>query len=154
MKLDFNKLKRPLLNDIIQFSCCFFFSNLVLSLTKIFNFFQHFKIINNKFAAGNLVRVEIAKSTNETRLELVRYIAKIKCPLCSQIISVSHTFEQLSNGHSGEPVWNTSNLDEHLRIHQNCTNFEIAEENCEYLKPLYLCEPRHFSKLNRVLSRA
>lgn len=100
----------------------------------IFNIFQHFKILNNKFAVANLVKVEIDKSSNDIVLESgsVRYVGRIICPLCSQIISVSHTFEQLVNGHSIEPLWNTSTLDEHVKIHQNDPNLELEEEYCEY----------------------
>lgn len=100
----------------------------------IFGGFQHCTILNNKFAVANLVEVEIDESSNETlpKSGAARYIGKIICPLCSQIISVSHTFEPLPSGNCIEPLWDTSKLDEHVKLHENDPNFEIEEETCEY----------------------
>lgn len=58
----------------------------------------------------------------------IRYIGRIICPLCSQIMNMLNV-EQVSN--SMNPLWDTSNLDAHIKTHQNCPNFEVEDHNCE-----------------------
>lgn len=70
---------------------------------------------------------------NKTVHGLTRYAARICCPFCSEIVNVSHSFEQHSNKRSSE--WNISNFDAHVKIHENNVNCE-DEENCEYYKSI------------------
>lgn len=56
------------------------------------------------------------------------YIACISCPFCAVTISVPYTFGQ----DSVDPIWNISIFDGHVKMHQDCPNFEI-DGNCEYL---------------------
>lgn len=71
------------------------------------------------------------KSLNESAESSVRYAARIICPLCSNIISVSCANGQPSSGHSNDLKWNTARFDDHIKTHQNDPYFE-NKENCEY----------------------
>ena len=63
---------------------------------------------------------------------VVGYTARITCPLCSKTIDASTVERQQPNDDEDELVWNTSNLDVHIKAHQNYPNFEIDEEKCKH----------------------
>lgn len=92
-------------------------------------------MINDKISAVNLVKIKMVESSSMSSNALLpsignshHYVASIICPICSITKSVSYTFEK----DSVDPIWNMLSFDEHVKIHQDCPNFQV-EEYCEYL---------------------
>lgn len=91
-----------------------------------FKFLQSFEEIITKKESITLVQVKIDNS----HVGSTRYIGAIHCPLCSTPIQVSHSSNQHLNEDSGQPWWNSSNYDRHLKLKHKRILFK-EETDCE-----------------------
>lgn len=65
--------------------------------------------------SSGLVTMEIEESVDRNLPD--KLMARINCPFCIKSIHIAHSSAQLPSGRLSKAWWNTSNFDNHLKMH-------------------------------------